>query len=108
MRKGEDPLFPEMGFAPDLFAPKSKRDPYLYTYELKNFLTEWNEKARIGIRAFDVRVYDPPTLSNVDIQIRYQPIVDASEQLLTYGFWEYVEAFSGGDIDAYLESVKFG
>ena len=106
MRRGEDPLHPDLGFSPDLFTPKTP-NAYLYSHKLKELLEAWNDRASIGIESFDVRVYDPPTGNVVDIQIRYTPLLTKRGQLLTYGFWEYVDAFQGNNIADYLNSVRF-
>lgn len=107
-RKGEDPLHPSIGFAHDLFVIKSSRDPYLYTHNLLKELNNLNFYAKIGVEGFKVRVYDPPQSSTLEIQILYIPTFDPTNQVLTYGFWEYVDAFNGNNIARYLETVQFG
>lgn len=106
MRQGEDPLHPALGFAPDLFSSKS-RDPQLYRYNLQNLIRELNSAYRLGIESFVVEVVDEPQTNFIEIQVRYVPLRNNSQQMLSFGYWEYVEAFVGNNLQNYLDTIRF-
>lgn len=107
MHKGDDPIHPQYGFAADLFAPKSNRDPDFYAFQLTQLLTEINQKAKIGLESFRVDVVDEPTSSSLEIKITYVPIFTKQHTSLAFGFWEYLEAFQGNNLSDYINSIRY-
>jgi len=53
-RRGEDPIHPDMGLAPDLFAPFSFSAASALAYQTEQLLIEWNDHASIGIKQLQV------------------------------------------------------
>jgi hypothetical protein len=84
-RRGEDPIHPDMGLAPDLFAPFSFSAASALAYQTEQLLIEWNDRASIGIKQLQVTTSSPLSEGNIDVSVVFVPEGDIYPNVLTFG-----------------------
>lgn len=106
LRKGEDPLHPEMGVAVQLFEPLSSTPANFIVYHLKSELIKWNEWAAIGIKDLEVSVNDQQIYTNsLEIRIGFSTIATGQATILTFGYYQYTNAILSNDFPPFLDSA---
>lgn len=106
-RKGEDPIHPSLGIAPELFQPLSQYDPRYFVYQADQEIRNWNNRAKIGIGALsvDVVVYEDRYTNGIGIEIQFSPANELLVSSLSFGFWEYLGATHSRSFEEFLDGV---
>jgi hypothetical protein len=107
-RKGEDPIHPSLGIAPELFQPLSQYDPRYFVYQADQEIRNWNNRAKIGIGALsvDVVVYEDRYTNGIGIEIQFSPANELLVSSLSFGFWEYLGATHSRSFEEFLDGVE--
>lgn len=107
-QKGEDPIHPSLGIAPELFEPLSNYDPRYFVFYAEQEIWDWNRKAKIGIGGLSVTttVYEESNTNGIAISVQFVPEGESTASVLTFGFWEYMGAVHSRSLDEFLDSVQ--
>lgn len=104
-QKGDDPLHPDFGLAPELFIPMSSYDPQYWVYNVEKEITDWIP----NISQLLVRVSGYEGSGNtLYSQIEYTPISEPGNYTLTFPFWQYQGALwdnSKESLPAFLSTI---
>ena len=102
LRKGEDPIHPDLGLAPDLFEPLSNYAPQYWVYNVQNEIRRWVA----GIEQLSVDVVDYEDYKNrLTTEIRFVPKQEADNHILTFGWYAYTGAIWNQELDTFLEDI---
>ena len=102
-RKGECPLHPDYGIAPELFQPFSDYSPQYWIYHLEEEIAKWVE----GLESLSVEVdNDFNSTNELKTIIRFAPRMQPDNNILTFGFYQYQGAVWGSDFQSFLDQVS--
>lgn len=106
LKKGEDPLHPEMGLGIDIFDSLSSDNSQYLIHNIKQALVNWNTWAAIGIASFEVNLNDQTSDTNkLSIAVNFSSINSGESTILTFGYYQYTNAMLTSDYAAFLDSV---
>jgi hypothetical protein len=107
-RKGEDPIHPSLGIAPDLFQPLSTYEPRYLAFHLEEAVMDWNDRAKIGIGAIAVGIviYEERYTNGMAIEIQFTPEEEDLVSTLTFGYWEYLGAVHERSLQEFLDGIQ--
>jgi hypothetical protein len=102
IRKGEDPIHPDFGMAPELFEPLSFEQPEYWVYHAEQEIMRWVG----GLAALQVRVSDYDNVGNgitteIGFSLRSQP----TQHILTFPFYQYQGAVMQGDWNPFIAAI---
>lgn len=101
-RRGECPLHPDYGIAPELFQPLSDYSPQYWVYHLEEEISKWVE----GLEILSVEVADKFDYTNeLRTVISFVPKIQPDNNILTFGFYQYQGAVWGNDVKSFLDQV---
>lgn len=105
-RPGEDPLHPDLGYAPDLFANLSLASSQYYVVTVEDALRQWNTSGRIGLDTLTVTVEPQTEYTNqIEISVWYSASGQSLRHQLTFGVSDYVGADYTRSLRQFIESV---
>lgn len=92
-RPGEDPIHPDMGYAPDLFDNLSQYSSQYYVTTIEQVILAWNTAGGIGLNRLTVEV-DPQNVytNEINISILFGISGYPSVNTLRFGLSQYVGA----------------
>jgi hypothetical protein len=100
--KGECPLHPDYGIAPDLFQPFSGYDAQFWAYHLEQEIQKWVE----GLAFITVKISnDLASTNNLVATIEFVPMLRPDTNILTFGFYEYQGAMWNQGIDKFMDAI---
>jgi len=101
-RKGERPLHPTYGIAPELFEPLSNYAPQYWIYQISQEILNWVE----GIEQLSVNTFDYEDYKNrLGTEISFIPQNVPDVNVLTFGFYEYQGAVWNQSLDIFMDGV---
>ncbi|MBW4514596.1 MAG: GPW/gp25 family protein [Timaviella obliquedivisa GSE-PSE-MK23-08B] len=103
IRKGEDPVHPQYGLAPDLFEPLSNYAPQYWVHNAQNEIMRWVpgiEKITVSIDQF------PDRENKLGANIIFVPKGRADQNLLTFGWYAYTGAIWNQSLDKFMDDVS--
>ena len=101
-RKGECPLHPDYGIAPELFQPLSDYDSQYWVYHLQNEIIKWVE----GLQSLTVDIAENADSNNsLGVVIEFIPLLRPDTNILTFGFYEYQGAVWSQGIEQFMDGV---
>ncbi len=103
IRKGEDPIHPDFGLAPDLFVPLTDADPEYWVYHLEQEIVRWVA----GIQKLQVKVsgynnVENQMMAEIGFLLRSEPTI----HVLTFPYYQYQGAVFDGAIAPFIEAVQ--
>lgn len=103
IRKGEDPIHPDFGLAPDLFVPLTDADPEYWVYHLEQEIVRWVA----GIQKLQVKVsgynnVENQMMAEIGFLLRSEPTI----HVLTFPYYQYQGAVFDGEIAPFLAAVQ--
>jgi hypothetical protein len=102
-RKGEDPIHPTFGLAPDIFDPMSGYPVQYWIYSVEEEII--NRVA--GIQDLRVEIVDFGDYRNeLQTRITFTPSADPDSHVLTFGWFEYTGAIWNQDLTTFLSDVR--
>ena len=105
-RPGEDPLHPDLGNAPDLFANLSQKASQYYVMTVEDSIRQWNEAGQIGIDTLTVTVEPQNRYTNeIEISVWYSANGQSLRHQLTFGVSEYVGPDYTRSLQEFIRSV---
>ena len=107
-RKGEDPIHPSLGIAPDLFQPLSTYEPRYLAFHLEEEIMDWNDRAKIGLAgvAVGVVIYEERYTNGMAIEIQFTPENEDLVSTLTFGYWEYLGTAHARSMQEFLDGIQ--
>ena len=103
IRKGEDPIHPDFGLAPDIFQPLSDFEPQYWVYHADAEIRKWVK----SISELSVIVTGYDNINNqLSADIVYLPIHSPNKYSLNFPFWSYQGAIYDGEIETFLSAVS--
>lgn len=100
-KKGECPLHPSYGLAPDLFEPLSDYAPQYLVYNIDKEIMKWVE----DIQKLTVELEYTDYKERINILVRFIPKFAPTLNTLTFGYYDYQGAIWGQNIDTFLDGV---
>lgn len=104
VRRGEDPIHPSYGMAPELFEPLSNYAPEYWVWNAKKTLQRWVP----GIQSLsvDVRNFDALNTGNqLQTEIRFIPKRSGDTNTLTWGYYAYQGAIWNREFSNFLADI---
>lgn len=102
IRKGENPLHPDFGMAPELFEPLSNYAPEYWIYHAESEIRRWVA----GLDDLFVRVSEYTAYQNtLRTEIHFTPKGEPDRHLLTFPYYSYQGAIWNGDIQPFLDEL---
>ncbi|MEM8602890.1 MAG: hypothetical protein AAGF24_03505 [Cyanobacteria bacterium P01_H01_bin.121] len=103
IRRGEDPLHPDLGMAPLLFEPLSNYDPQFWVYEAESTIKKWVA----GIDKLTVRIPDYEDYKNrLTTEISFIPLQQPDLNILTFPWYTYEGALWDQNLQGFLRAVS--
>ena len=104
LQKGEDPCYPDIGMSPAMFAPMNDDSVYAFRYKAQKTLEYWNQKANIGFKQIWV---DTTTVDGrISLKVTFTVDFNAYGNVLTFGYWQLINAVSEKNVQGLLETVQ--
>jgi len=103
LRRGEDPIHPDLGISPRLFEPLSGYAPQFWIYNIQQELLKWVA----GIQQLNVDVGEFEDYRNdLTATIQFVPLEEPDIHVLTFGYYAYQGAIWNQGIDQLLSSIQ--
>jgi hypothetical protein len=100
-RKGEDYIHPDKGLAPDLFENLNNVAPQYWAYAARQEIKRWVR----GIESIYVETKVDHGTGQLRAYIRFVPTRYATEDLLTFGYYEYAGARYNNGMLAFVSDL---
>ena len=107
IRKGEDPMHPDFGMAPDIFDPLSSYPAEYWVYHAEQEILKWVagiESLKIDIENLKDGVF-ADYRNDLITNIRFIPTFDVDVRVLTFGFYNYQGAIWDRDFNTFLSDI---
>lgn len=103
VQRGEDPIHPTFGLAPDLFEPLSNYAPEFWVYHAEETIIKWVA----GIEGLKVTVVNHEDYNNqLRTEISFIPKLYPDVNILTWNYYDYQGAIWQNDFETFLDSVR--
>lgn len=103
LRRGEDPIHPDMGIAPRLFEPLSGYAPQFWIYNIQQEILKWVA----GIQQLSVDVGEFQDYHNeLTARIQFVPRAQPDIHTLTFGYYAYQGAIWNQGIEPLIRSIQ--
>lgn len=103
LRRGEDPMHPDMGLAPRLFEPLSGYAPQYWIYNIQQEILKWVA----GIQQLSVDVGEFEDYRNeLTVRIQFVPKAEPDAHVLTFGYYAYQGAIWNQGLDPLIRSIQ--
>jgi hypothetical protein len=105
-RKGDRPLYPDYGIAPDLFDPLSTYPVEYWLYHIQEEIIKWVEGIDVDLLRINVHpIVDSDNELATDIF--FAPIIAPDQHILTFGFYSYQGAiWQNQSVENFLQDVS--
>lgn len=104
IRKGEDPIHPDFGLAPQLFTPLSFEEPEYWVYHVEQEISRWVA----GLQELQVQVSGYNNKDNrLETEIGFTLESEPSAHVLTFPFYRYQGAIFEGAFEPFIASISF-
>ncbi|MFQ3618058.1 MAG: hypothetical protein SNJ57_13200 [Cyanobacteriota bacterium] len=103
LRRGEDPMHPDMGLSPRLFEPLSGYAPQYWIYNIQQEILKWVA----GIQQLSVDVGEFADYKNeLTAKIQFVPKTEPDTHVLTFGYYAYQGAIWNQGLDPLIRSIQ--
>ncbi len=109
-RKGEDPIHPTLGIAPELFEPLSYDEPHYLVYAIREEIQAWNKAAKIGLSSLQVEINSQNVYTNeIYVFVSFTPMGRTTGEIdvLTFGYWAWKGAIYDEDLETFIRGISF-
>jgi len=102
IQKGEDPIHPDFGMAPEIFDSLSDYPIEYWVYHAEQEIQKWVT----GISRIDVQVIDFTDAGNrLQTEIRFIPSFTPDSHTLTFGWYDYQGAIWNQDLGTFIKGI---
>lgn len=103
IRKGENPLEPDMGIAPEIFDTLGNVDPQYWVHNAESEIIKWVKT--ISSLMISITGYDNVE-NQLNAEIIFTPISTPNRFSLNFPYWSYQGALWNGDQQTFLDSIS--
>jgi hypothetical protein len=101
LRRGENPLHPDMGMSLEIFEPLSGYAPNYWAWQAEQEIAKWVT----GIQSLRVDTIAEER-NSISTVIRFIPKSQPDTNFLTFGYYQYQGAIWSQGIDDFLDSIQ--
>lgn len=103
LRRGEDPIHPDMGLSPRLFEPLSGYAPQFWIYNARQEILKWVAGIeQLSVDVGEFRDYRNELTTKIQFVARAEP----DPHVLTFGYYAYQGAIWNQGIDLLIRSIQ--
>ena len=101
LRRGEDPLHPDMGMSLEIFEPLSGYAPNYWVWQAEQEISKWVT----GIQSLQVDTISEER-NSISTIIRFIPKTEPDTNFLTFGYYQYQGAIWNQGASDFLNSIQ--